>query len=353
METSAAAADAAAGGAHLPICISSDDEEDDGGDLLCLGSYSSDEIQIQQALLLSLVGSSGGAAASATTAAEEPSTLPDRKGKRKVPSAEGPRPRRDAAEDDAPSESTSRRRRRFTCIICMEKVEASEEFLVGACAHAFCAGCIGGYVAAKVSENVAVIGCPDPGCEEGSVEVEACRGIVPPELLDRWGVSLCELALGEKKCYCPFKDCSALLINDDGGGRAAQMAEAACPHCHRVFCARCRAPWHEGIGCGDGENREEDLAFRALAGKEKWQRCPSCRMYVEKSEGYLFIRCRCGCCFCYSCASPMSKEGSHYCKKCYAIDDDNGYVGQALLFTNLMGHYDLKRRINKERWQMS
>ncbi|KAF0911430.1 hypothetical protein E2562_008305 [Oryza meyeriana var. granulata] len=306
METSAAAA---ADGARLPIYISSDDEDEDH--VLFVGSYSSGEIQIQQAILRSLDSSraadaahssappSGGASTSG-----EPSSLPDPKGKRKL-----------SSEEDGPSESTKNQRRRspFKCIICMEKFEASEQFLVSFCAHAFCNGCIGGYVAAKVSENVAVIGCPDPECKEGFVEMDTCRDIIPPELFDRWSVSLCELALGEKKYYCPFKDCSALLINDNDG--AEKIMETECPHCHRMFCARCRVPWHDGIKCKDYENGEGDLMFKELAGKKKWQRCPQCRIYVEKSQGCMFMTCRCGFCFCYVCASPMSKE-LHYCKKC-------------------------------------
>ncbi|KAF0911428.1 hypothetical protein E2562_008303 [Oryza meyeriana var. granulata] len=284
METSSAAAD----GTHLPVNISSDDEDE--GRILFIGSYSPEEIQIQQAILLSLypsraadaVHSSASSSASPSTSSsrpsggastsEEPFPLPDRKGKRKL-----------SSEEDGPSESTRKRRKRgrFKCSICMEKVQASEQFLVSFCAHAFCNGCIGAYVAAKVSENVAVIGCPDPECEEGFVEMDTCRDIIPPELFDRWSVSLCELALGEKKYYCPFKDCSVLLIHDNDGTEK-KIRETECPHCHRMFCARCRVPWHDGIKCkefrklGDDEKGEEDLMFKKLAGKKKWQRCPNC-----------------------------------------------------------------------------
>lgn len=179
----------------------------------------------------------------------------------------------------------------------MEKVQVSEQFTVSFCAHAFCNSCIGRYVAAKISENVAVIGCPDPGCEEGFVEMGTCRDIIPPELFDRWSVSLCELALGEKKYYCPFKDCSALLINDNDGAEK-KIRETECPHCHRMFCARCRVPWHDGIKCkefrklGDDEKGEEDLMFKKLAGKKKWQRCPNCKMFVSRIDGCLQIKCR-------------------------------------------------------------
>ncbi|OEL31104.1 hypothetical protein BAE44_0007875 [Dichanthelium oligosanthes] len=186
------------------------------------------------------------------------------------------------------------RRNRFNCAICFEMVEVSEKFVVSNCAHAFCNSCIGRYVAGKIAENVAVVGCPDPGCEEGVVEMDLCRDIVPPELFDRWNVALCENLLGDVKFYCPFKDCSALVINDG----SVKTRETECPHCHRLFCARCRVPWHDGIKCkdfrklGDDEKGEDDLTLKKLADKKKWQRCPKCKMYVSRKSGCLLIKCR-------------------------------------------------------------
>ncbi|KAF2916218.1 hypothetical protein DAI22_09g101400 [Oryza sativa Japonica Group] len=207
----------------------------------------------------------------------------------------------------------------FYCSICMETVPGALKFSVSPCLHAFCVCCIGQYVAAKIGENTADVRCPDPGCG-GGVEPESCRGVVPSEVLDRWGLLLCEAAIVARRLHCPFRDCSEPLLADadgEGGG----VAEAECPSCHRLFCARCMVPWHDGVGCeefqelGEDERGREDVMVRRLAGRERWQRCPQCRMYVEKSEGCMFMKCRCGYCFCYACASPMSKE-LHYCKRC-------------------------------------
>ncbi|KAE8766365.1 putative E3 ubiquitin-protein ligase [Hordeum vulgare] len=148
----------------------------------------------------------------------------------------------------------------FDCAICMETVPGTLKFSVGSCGHAFCSGCVG-------------------------------------------------------------QECSAPLLADDGKAGAAAIAEAECPHCHRMFCARCATPWHTGVGCrefqelGQDERGREDLLLRSLAGRLRWQRCPKCRMYVEKSEGCNNIQCRCGSRFCYRCASKVSWL-THYCKKC-------------------------------------
>lgn len=193
------------------------------------------------------------------------------------------------------------------CPICMEILPSSRKFVISSCGHAFCVTCIGQYIAAKISENVVHVKCPEPSCGDGTIELADCCGVIPSELFSRWDVALCELTLGEQRLYCPFRDCSAGLVAEDGNGNGA-IVEAECPHCHRLFCARCMVPWHDGIGCeefqglGEDERGREDVMVRRLAGEQRWQRCPQCRMYVEKSEGCMFIKCR------YVLAFPLSEN---------------------------------------------
>ncbi|KAG8050183.1 hypothetical protein GUJ93_ZPchr0009g1346 [Zizania palustris] len=217
-------------------------------------------------------------------------------------------------DSDSDSDSDSE----FYCTICMETVDAKARFAMAGCTHAFCVSCTSQYIAAKVEENVLSIGCPVHGCKDGSpLHPEACRDVIPPRLFQRWGDALCDSALSALKFYCPFKDCSALLV-DDG---ETEIKDAECPHCCRMFCAQCKVPWHDGATCeeyqrlGKDERGREDLLLRKVAKESKWQRCPNCKMYVERAEGCVFIICRCGHCFCYLCGSPMSRQ-SHHCSKC-------------------------------------
>ncbi|KAJ8621272.1 hypothetical protein MRB53_029801 [Persea americana] len=119
--------------------------------------------------------------------------------------------------------------------------------------------------------------------------------ILPPKLLDRWGNFLCESAILEQtKFYCPFKDCSALLLADD---RIA-VTESQCPHCSRLFWAHCKVPWHSGIGCEEfqklkvDDREREDIMVVKLAKKKKWQKCPRCGFIVERIEGCNTMKCR-------------------------------------------------------------
>uniref|UniRef100_A0A453DD31 RBR-type E3 ubiquitin transferase n=1 Tax=Aegilops tauschii subsp. strangulata TaxID=200361 RepID=A0A453DD31_AEGTS len=208
----------------------------------------------------------------------------------------------------------------FYCNICMEMVARTLKFSINSCGHVFCSSCITQYVAAKLDNNVARVVCPDPGCKGGVVELERCHDIIPPDLLDKWGFLLCESAFGTKRIYCPYRECSAPLLADSEAGVAA-VTEAECPHCHRLFCVRCAVPWHGGITCNEfqklglDERSPEDILLRRLVGREGWQRCPKCQMYVEKSEGCNYIKCRCGYSFCYRCATKLSAL-NHFCNQC-------------------------------------
>ncbi|VAI32762.1 unnamed protein product [Triticum turgidum subsp. durum] len=208
----------------------------------------------------------------------------------------------------------------FYCTICMEEVPAIECFPMDGCTHAFCVSCVRQYIAAKVEENVLPIRCPDPGCKDGTLQPEACRDVIPTPLFQRWGAALCDMALEGIKFYCPFNDCSTLLVDDHQDGDAV-IRDVECPHCSRIFCAQCKVPWHDGVDCaefqrlGEDERGREDLLLRKVAQESKWRRCAKCKIYVERVEGCVYIVCRCGHHFCYLCGSAMVK-GNHRCSKC-------------------------------------
>ncbi|GFZ17290.1 RING/U-box superfamily protein [Actinidia rufa] len=135
---------------------------------------------------------------------------------------------------------------------------------------------------------------------------------MPGEVAAMWEDLLCQAAItAEEKFYCPFRDCSAMLVNDDDGGEG--ITECECPVCHRLFCARCYVPWHVGVGCeefgslGEDERGREDLLVRELARSQSWRKCPHCKFYVEKTEGCLHMTCRCGFQFCYACGATWSQ----------------------------------------------
>uniref|UniRef100_A0A6N2L0F1 RBR-type E3 ubiquitin transferase n=1 Tax=Salix viminalis TaxID=40686 RepID=A0A6N2L0F1_SALVM len=207
------------------------------------------------------------------------------------------------------------------CQICVEPMILENSFLIKGCTHAYCTECMVKYVDSKLQENITKICCPVPDCK-GALEPEDCRPVLPENMFDRWGNALCEaLILGSQKFYCPFKDCSAMLI-DDG---EEVIRESECPNCRRMFCAQCKVPWHSQISCEEykmlhkDERERDDILLMTLAKNNNWRRCPKCRIFVEKIEGCRYMKCRCGTQFCYSCGSTDLNPETHYCYKCKGI----------------------------------
>lgn len=169
---------------------------------------------------------------------------------------------------------------------------------------------------AKIQEKVKDIACPLPTCK-ALLDFDACRLMIPNNALVEWDELLCISQIPEShKLYCPFSNCSALLVNDFGGN----VEKTKCLVCSRWFCAKCRVPWHTDFSCKEFQKLyakkggKVDKIVKELAKKKSWQKCPKCKMYVEKSEGCVHITCRCRYEFCYRCGSKWSDSHGKSCR---------------------------------------
>nr|KAJ0228385.1 hypothetical protein LSAT_V11C100016250 [Lactuca sativa] len=161
------------------------------------------------------------------------------------------------------------------CGICMDTKALPEIFSnAKVCGHLFCSDCISQHVYVKIKENIAKVKCPDPTCK-GLIGPEVYRDIVAKEVLERWEDALCESTImATQKLYCPFKDCSAMLVDDSG----EVVTSAECPNCHRLFCAQCKVAWHSRMDCREYKRLKEyernpkDLMLMELAKNKKWKK---------------------------------------------------------------------------------
>ncbi|GFP94507.1 probable E3 ubiquitin-protein ligase rnf217 [Phtheirospermum japonicum] len=197
------------------------------------------------------------------------------------------------------------------CEICLENKDIWQMFANDTCSHSFCYECTSAHISVKIQDQAKEIACPAVNCHH-VLNRDECRLMISNDTLVQWDESLCMSLIPEsQKLYCPFRDCSAMLVNDSG----ETVTQIHCLVCSRAFCAECRVPWHSEFSCKEfqklngGKRGEDDKIVRVLAKKKNWQKCPKCKMYVEKVEGCVHITCRCSYEFCYRCGGKWT--GSH------------------------------------------
>lgn len=128
-----------------------------------------------------------------------------------------------------------------------------------------------------------------------------------------WHLILAEADISDcQRYYCPYKDCSELLLKDTpeiGSSSGETFKQSECPNCRRLFCAQCGVTWHAGLDCNEyqrlspSEREQDDLKLLKLAKEKQWQRCPKCKSIVERESGCTHMTCRCNFQFCYKCGS--------------------------------------------------
>ncbi|CAI9113803.1 OLC1v1014483C1 [Oldenlandia corymbosa var. corymbosa] len=202
----------------------------------------------------------------------------------------------------------------IVCEICTDSKEIDQTYENRICNHVFCNDCIRQHVEARLEESSTTrsIVCPAVDCKE-EIEFHYCQSIMPETLLRKWDKILCESSIdSSQKIYCPFKDCSAMMLMDTEEEVISSRTE--CFACFRLFCARCSVPWHQSFSCEEyqrldvNERAGEDLMLKKLAEENSWNRCPRCKYYVEKSEGCIHMTCRCGFQFCYACGATWTED---------------------------------------------
>ncbi|OMO65973.1 Zinc finger, C6HC-type [Corchorus olitorius] len=204
------------------------------------------------------------------------------------------------------------------CQICLESKERNLMFPISGCSHSFCSDCITMHVKTRLEENITRIMCPGENCRV-MLGLEPFRPLLPKEVISLWDDLLCQKLVRETGgpiIYCPFKDCSAPFSNES----QEIIKESECLSCNRLFCAQCHVPWHVGIDCeefqklDEDERGREDIMLRNLAKENKWIKCPSCHMMVEKTEGCIHMTCRCKFEFCYRCGAEWSEDHQGGCE---------------------------------------
>jgi len=187
------------------------------------------------------------------------------------------------------------------CNICLLDLYEKDEdvYFMDICVHSYHESCLSDYLQHQVKERKFPVKCPDESCRE------EFSGADLKELLTEENVEkFYELAFeefikknGKDMTYCPTPDCTyAFFLNPD-------LTTFECPNCLKDYCLKCKNRLHKG-SCGDH-------GFIELAEYLSYKPCPSCKFWIEKTEGCDHMTCNCGFEFCYNCGNDW--KGHVFC----------------------------------------
>merc|ERR1711971_1078564 len=159
----------------------------------------------------------------------------------------------ETASESKPTGPTKR------CDVCLEDVPLDMFHVppVGACAHEYCKTCLTQHYAVKTKDgDVLKVACIDPKCDRQIEEEEILSFLIDPEIRAK---------------FIKFK-----------------RNKLQCPKCDTAVCFNCGQPWHGYfVGC----NQQVDMGYAKWALNKDIQKCPKCRMVIEKVDGCNHMTC--------------------------------------------------------------
>ncbi|KAJ7722275.1 hypothetical protein DFH07DRAFT_857019 [Mycena maculata] len=185
------------------------------------------------------------------------------------------------------------------CPICYDEV--SHPVTLG-CDHTYCNGCLRHYL--STADNFPLVCLGNEATCETPIPLPTIENFLPTpqfhQLLETAFLRYIERHPQELK-YCKTPDCSQVYRSSTN----ANGMPIICPSCFLSVCSSCDEEAHEGMSCadrrlhkdpGEQERRNEEWARANGA-----NRCPSCSVWIQKTEGCNHMTCRCGAHICWVC----------------------------------------------------
>uniref|UniRef100_A0A5K3FXI3 RBR-type E3 ubiquitin transferase n=1 Tax=Mesocestoides corti TaxID=53468 RepID=A0A5K3FXI3_MESCO len=229
------------------------------------------------------------------------------------------------------------RESKVECEVCMDADKLGAECTrLSGCEHVFCHECLREALKYHMADGVTAGTFRCLGCNS-LVDLHEVKEFATPEQYERYDELLLQrsLSMMEDVVRCPRAGCSGTCLADD-------EYLARCPVCQHSFCPRCLRPNHRGTACkqeatvdggesDDEEEEEDDADDKDEEGRLLWRiaheqdpakrmlllerqvlvlgrptedvvafnrfrktyrnRCPTCRIFVEKVDGCNSVFC--------------------------------------------------------------
>ncbi|KAJ3565443.1 hypothetical protein NP233_g7623 [Leucocoprinus birnbaumii] len=187
------------------------------------------------------------------------------------------------------------------CPICYDTVAQPIEIN---CEHVYCSSCLRHYILSTLDNHSFPLKCMgnDATCNQ-PFSIPLIRRFLPPQRFEQLITAAFTTHIDknpETFKYCITPDCSQVY-------RATALPHGLqCPSCFYEICTACHTEGHAGMTCLESRQHkdpeEQERLLEAWANDNNVKRCPSCRAWVEKTEGCHHMTCTCGIHFCWICS---------------------------------------------------
>jgi len=186
------------------------------------------------------------------------------------------------------------------CKICMNGLPLAHTFNLS-CGHMHCRECVSAFLKINIiNRSIIELKCPEEGCE-ARFKKKNIESLCDKEIYQKYSDFRLDQEISKSKEFkwCPVPDCGRFVSNSKGKSRVK------C-ECGFEVCFKCGEAWHKG-SC---KKNPEEL-YGVWAKGRKIQRCPKCRIRIEKNEGCNHITCtNCRYQWCWICGNKYSS--THY-----------------------------------------
>ncbi|KAJ8092737.1 hypothetical protein PM082_007066 [Marasmius tenuissimus] len=191
-----------------------------------------------------------------------------------------------------------------SCPICL--TEVSNPVKLG-CGHEYCTACLRHFFTADIKNfPIACVG------DEATCMKPIALPTIQKFLTQSQFNTLLETAFTthiernpQTYRYCNTPDCRQIYGCVSNSSATARTTASRCPSCLATVCTKCHEEAHDGMTCEErriqADPAEQERLNDAWARDAGVKRCPSCRVWIEKTEGCNHMSCRCGAHICWVC----------------------------------------------------
>jgi hypothetical protein len=222
------------------------------------------------------------------------------------------------------------------CPICYDEISAPVQL---ACGHCYCTACIRHFLVTSPDTKIFPLCCmgDENNCRV-PIPIPTLQRFLPPQqfnhLLEVVFVTHIERFPQEFK-YCKTPDCSQVYRADN----SLALSVLHCPSCLSTVCSSCHEEAHAGMSCAErklhSNPAEQERLNDQLAMRSGFKKCPTCKVWIEKTEGCNHMSCKCGAHICWVCMNTFTLatiyEHMNEAHGGYNVDAGNQYGARGQL----------------------